>query len=1128
MKNKLHFLAVTWVIFISFTCAFSQITFNTQSTYKYLKGINAAGLSSEWMQPAFDDSGWASSPAPFRYGDGTGGTELTDMLNSYSTIYLRSKFNAYNTGLIYKMTFQVNYDDGFIIWINGKKVIEQNAPVDPFYNSFAPANHEFGTFEPFVINTSDFQLQDGENTIAVQVFNVGLSSSDVYFDMQFNAITEQLELMDSIGIKYSHPSGFYNLKFNLILTSPDASANLVYTLDGSNPQTSPTRFSGGPSDTVYIDPSISNGRGITPAVVVRASITKDGYRPSKPSSRTFIYIDKVKTQSYPGGGGWPSTSVINDQMIDLSVDSRVTSDSRYTNLIDDAFYEIPTISIITDIENLFDPASGIYVNAGGHGFGWEKDCSVELINPDKSEGFNVNAGLRIRGGWSRHGDFPKHAFRLFFRKEYGNAKLYFPLFGNEGVSEFDKIDLRCEQNYAWSNGDSRNTAVREVFSRDTQRDMGQPYTRSRYYHLFLNGMYWGLYQTQERSEARYASDYFGDKSENYDVIKVNTENWGYTIEATDGDLTAWQKLYYACNSGFGSNKNYFKLEGKTFDGKPDPSGEVQVDIDNLIDYMLVIFYTGNFDAPTSSFGSNKGANNFFAINDRIDKSKGFVFLNHDAEHSMFSETASPGTGLYENRVNLGSRTDGLKMEVTGFNSFHPQWLHYRLSFNSEYKMRFIDRAYKIFEEGSLTVDSCKERFKKRIAEIDTAIIAESARWGDAKSGTSYTKDNNWIPELNKVLNVFISQRTNIVIDQLADEGLYTPIHVPSVKKAGIEITTDKYLFDAPFTVKISSVDNFKIYYTLNGTDPRLIGGGISPDALEINGSTDMAINKSAILSARAYNNSTWSALKHIDFLSINEDYSNLKITELHYDPQGYINGTDTIPGKDFEFIEFKNTGESAINLSGLMLDSAVYYEFPQNAILGSKQFYVIASKPSKFFERHRRISSGNFKGNLSNEGEEILLRDVKGNAIIHFYYTTSSPWPSGVDSTGFTLVSGEFNPSGDPQIHTYWRKSYLIDGSPFRDDDGTSGIESLSDLNPGVNIYPVPASDYVNIEIPEKIGKEFKIELYNLNGQKLFEDVVYGNARVNLQALGLDAGIYLLKVQGENNPVFSKIIYAPR
>ncbi|NJK84826.1 MAG: hypothetical protein HC906_01450 [Bacteroidales bacterium] len=395
----------------------------------------------------------------------------------------------------------------------------------------------------------------------------------------------------------------------LTITSPDATGKIIYTLDGSNPQNSSTAITGGTSVNISINPSSTAGsRSLTPAVVVRASIAKEGFIPSKPASRTFIYLNKVKTQDHPGGD-WPTDNV-NGQILDFEMDPDVVNDNRYSDEMDEAFKDIPTLSVITDIDNLFGAENGIYVNAWGHGLAWERECSFELINPDGSPGFNVNAGIRMRGGWSRHNDYPKHAFRVFFRSEYGNGKLKFPLFGNEGVSEFDKIDLRCEQNYGWQHGDSRNTGVREVFSRDTQRDMGKPYTRSRYYHLYLNGMYWGIYQTQERAEARYAESYFGDDADDYDVVKVSTENWNYTIEATDGYLDAWEDLYELCDQDFADNKNYYKLIGKDANGNNDPNGRIIVDIDNLIDYMLSIFYTGNFDAPTSSFGNNKSANNF--------------------------------------------------------------------------------------------------------------------------------------------------------------------------------------------------------------------------------------------------------------------------------------------------------------------------------------------------------------------------------------------------------------------------------------------------------------------------------------------------------------------------------------
>ena len=180
--------------------------------------------------------------------------------------------------------------------------------------------------------------------------------------------------------------------------------------------------------------------------------------------------------------------------------------------------------------------------------------------------------------------------------------------------------------------------------------MGQPYTRGRYYHLYLNGMYWGLYQTEERPDADYAESYFGDSDKDYDVVKVSVDAWPYFNEATDGTMSAWQELYTRCVQGFTSNSDYFALEGKDQNGKPVRNTRVWVDIDNLIDYMLVIFYTGNFDAPVSAFYGNAMANNYFAILNRKNKGEGFVFLAHDSEHAMFVYQYSLSNGINENRV----------------------------------------------------------------------------------------------------------------------------------------------------------------------------------------------------------------------------------------------------------------------------------------------------------------------------------------------------------------------------------------------------------------------------------------------------------------------------------------------
>jgi hypothetical protein len=915
---------------------------------------------------------------------------------------------------------------------------------------------------------------------------------------------------------FSHRGGFYQSNFPLRIDVPDQTYSIIYTIDGSNPQDSPTAQSGGKSKTIQINPNSTSGRPQTPCFIVRASLKKDGGAVSLPVTQTYIFINNVINQSNPGGG-WPTGSYVNDQEIDLPMDSKVTKSSKFSNLIDDALLAIPSLSVVTDQKNLFDSKSGIYVNAMQHGDEWERFCSVELINPNGNEGFNVNAGLRIRGGWSRHGYYPKHGFRLFFRGTYGDAKLRYPLFGNEGVGEFDKIDLRCEQNYAWNNGDSRNTGVREVFSRDTQRDMGQPYTRSRYYHLYLNGMYWGLFQTQERSEARYAADYFGGSKEDYDVVKVDAQT--YTMEATDGDLNGWKKLFDAYTKGFVSNADYFALEGRDQNGYPKKGGEILLDIDNLIDYMLTIFYAGNFDAPITSFRGNNSVNNFYTLYKRDDKTKGFIFFNHDAEHSLMIDPAPPGIGLYENRIEIN-------YNATSISNFNPQVLHNKLAENKEYRLRFADRVYKhFFNEGVFVPEIAEERFRKRTKEIDVAIIAESARWGDAKTSRAFTRDD-WELEINNLYDDFFPYRTDIVIDQLIDANLFPNINPVVYKDRTAVLSKPSYAFTNPFELSVSS-DKGMILVTTDGSDPRLVGGGINLNAKTMNNGETISIEGTTIVKSRVKIGDTWSALSVVTFVDNNEDYSNLKVTELHYHPTDSISGKDTVSGKSFEFIELKNIGKNTINLSGLTFTSSIEYMVEENTLLPPKGFYVIASKPKWFYERYAQVPSGNFSKNFSNSGERVRIISKKGTEVIQFDYSDSHPWTKLADGQGHSLSAVERYPSGNPNNFSYWRASSELHGSPFSDDPGIMDhVNELDDISAHLKIFPNPTKGTVYFSY-QGLNGFIEIDIMTISGSKVFSGKIENNGSVSLNDLSLNPGIYLFKARTNGKVRTYKVIYRP-
>jgi hypothetical protein len=573
---------------------------------------------------------------------------------------------------------------------------------------------------------------------------------------------------------FSVGHGVYRTLFRVIVSSETPGALISYTLDCSDPMNAESAVTGTSPVEVIIDPD-NNPNGIVPAVILRAFAHKEGIGPSRSVTQTYVFLNRIielSPDEKSPGKLWPRQNKYSKagQQMDYGLDPDVYNKGEYTDVIESAFLQIPFLSLVSDHKAFFDRTTGIYTNPRYHGREWERAGSLEMMDADR--GFQINAGIRIRGGWSRHGDFVKHAFRIFFRKEYGKGTLEFPLFEDEGADSFDNIDIRTSQNYSWANKDETaiyNTFLRDIFSRDCQRDMGQPYTRSRFYHLFLNGCYWGLYQTQERPEARYAATYLGGKAGDYDVIKVDIgQNWDlYETEVTDGNPDAWHELFNLTLSGYESDEHYYKLEPRNPQGQREPNAKVLVDVDNLIDFMIIVFYTGNFDCPICKFRYDRDPNNFYAIYNRCDNDKGFVFLIHDAEHCMFVDSVAVGTGLHENRVNV-------KRQLPPFKKFTPQDLHNALTANEQYRARFNERMKKhFFNNGALTYENNMNRFTYRMKQIDMAIIAESARWGDAKRIVPLTK-KKWEWAVNQIVHEFFPKRTAIVLRQLEEAGLYVP------------------------------------------------------------------------------------------------------------------------------------------------------------------------------------------------------------------------------------------------------------------------------------------------------------------------------------------------------------------
>ena len=130
---------------------------------------------------------------------------------------------------------------------------------------------------------------------------------------------------------------------------------------------------------------------------MRAAAFKPGYAATDVDTQTYVFLDDILVQpAVPPG--MPATW--NGVAADYQMDPEIVDDPAYYGTLTDALQSLPTMSIVTDQDNLFDPATGIYANPLAEG--WERPVSLEYFDPADSGEFQINAGLRIYGGlWTQ-------------------------------------------------------------------------------------------------------------------------------------------------------------------------------------------------------------------------------------------------------------------------------------------------------------------------------------------------------------------------------------------------------------------------------------------------------------------------------------------------------------------------------------------------------------------------------------------------------------------------------------------------------------------------------------------------------------------------------------------------------
>lgn len=516
--------------------------------------------------------------------------------------------------------------------------------------------------------------------------------------------------------------------FELSLHTDLSDAEIWFTQDHSDPTVADN-----PAVQVYSGPI-----ALSETAVVRAVLVRDGQALTPVETRTWVFPAQVPDQERPSD--WPEawwtqygSAGFNAPLYTLSPD--VVAADRAG--VEAALAALPTVSLVLADEDLFG-AQGIYENPEEVGADWERAGAVELLPFADDAGFALGAGVRIHGGASRLPQkSPKKSFRLLFKAAYGPARLEYPLFSADpdgaDVRAFDTLVLRARFNRSWIHWSPEQRAgaqnARDQYGRDSHRVLGARSPRGRHVHLYLNGMYWGIYNLGERPDAHFMAAWYGGAAEDWDVIN--------TTEAIDGTDDTWQALMAQTAQGAQTEPLYQALQA-------------QIDGPEFIDYMLVQMWLGNQDWPH---------NNWYASKNRAEDGP-WRFFMWDVERVL--EELDVDRTQVSDANGAGVLYDTLRQ--------HPD-------FEAELSARADEL---LAEQGPLGPAAAIERYQALTDTLAPAIIAESARWGHYRRDVYcwastpcelYTVEGFWAPERDRILSEYLPERAQQVREQFAQQGL---------------------------------------------------------------------------------------------------------------------------------------------------------------------------------------------------------------------------------------------------------------------------------------------------------------------------------------------------------------------
>lgn len=409
------------------------------------------------------------------------------------------------------------------------------------------------------------------------------------------------------GVNFSAPAGFYEDEFSLTLSCDDPDAVILYTLDGSVPDT---------DSPVYTGPiAIESRAGEKNQYVSLPTVLYDGWLMGYAFRYAPDPVDKA-------------TTVTARLWKDGTLGEEITVQTYWVGV--DAG-SLPVVSLTCEADDLFGP-EGIYVagetyytmrkygsdNPQGNFNGNEKvDGRLQILAPDGSDAWQGETTVRISGGWSRQGVKQKNLHLKLQDDATSDILDQAP-----GGDALDTLVLR-----GLGNGTVYPALYQDAFLSNYlyDQDIGCQYNVP--VTLFLQDEYWGVYTIRESKNADFYERHYGIGEK--DLICPGT---------TDDETAQPEK------SAFGLGVD--ALDATTPEGKAWV--EANVDVEEYIRYVIAQMYTYNADGMY-----NGGNNSVLWKSSKIDEDNPYAdgrwrFLLNDLDATMIDYQVDPFAYLLEN------------------------------------------------------------------------------------------------------------------------------------------------------------------------------------------------------------------------------------------------------------------------------------------------------------------------------------------------------------------------------------------------------------------------------------------------------------------------------------------------